>query len=301
MTMSMQHMIDYRTKGYAVIEQAFTDTDLQPLIEEIGEFVRQRAEALHAAGKIADLCEREPFERRFAALYEQCHEMDRQFDIMYLRGPAMFAFLKNGRLLDIVECVLGSEIACNPIQHVRPKLSVASLARHEHRPDTPVNVPWHQDDAVTVEESEYSDIVTFWLPLIDATPETGCMEIIPYAFKHGYIRHYSDGGTTIVPQLIPRVQPDLVPCPKGGLIVMNKYTPHRGTPNVSDNVRWTLDLRYHRTGTASGRPYHPEFVARSRLNPASELSDHGEWCRLWEEALAASQGMSSQRVEAQQG
>ena len=50
-------------------------------------------------------------------------------------------------------------------------------------------------------------------------------------------------------------------------------------------MRWSADLRYQKTGTPTGRPFHPEFVVRSRSNPASVLTDHAAWCRMWEEGL----------------
>ncbi|MYA23933.1 MAG: hypothetical protein F4Z30_14650 [Gemmatimonadetes bacterium] len=59
---------------------------------------------------------------------------------------------------------------------------------------------------------------------------------------------------------------------------------------TADTVRWSMDLRYQETGTPTGRPFHPDFVARSRSNPASELRDYDEWCRRWVESLAAVQG-----------
>ena len=39
----------------------------------------------------------------------------------------------------------------------------------------------------------------------------------------------------------------------------------------------------------------PEFVARSRANPQSELSDHAEWSRRWAEALERGKGMRGHR------
>jgi predicted alpha/beta hydrolase family esterase len=46
-----------------------------------------------------------------------------------------------------------------------------------------------------------------------------------------------------------------------------------------------MDLRYQKTGTPTGRPFHPEFVVRSREDPASVLTDHAAWCRMWEVGL----------------
>ena len=74
---------------------------------------------------------------------------------------------------------------------------------------------------------------------------------------------------------------------KGGVVFMSQFTPHCSTPNVTDwDVRWSLDLRYQRTGTPTGRPFHPDFPVRNPSNPGTVLTDHQSWCRLWDEALS---------------
>jgi hypothetical protein len=52
-------------------------------------------------------------------------------------------------------------------------------------------------------------------------------------------------------------------------------------------MRWSFDLRYQKTGTPTGRPCYPDFIARSRANPHSVLTDHQHWSNQWIEALEA--------------
>jgi phytanoyl-CoA hydroxylase len=282
MSLTREQMLDFHTNGYVIAENIFTAADMKPVIDEISKMIDERARVLHAEGKIAELHENEPFEKRMALLSKQCPEINRHIDIMYTRGRAMFEFLQNDRLLDVVESLLGRELSCNPIQHLRAKQPWSGEGEQPHEE----NVPWHQDAAVTSDDSEASEIITFWLPLVDATAETGCMEIMPEVFKLGYLEHEAEGGTTIVSRLLPNVKPVVAECRKGGIVIMNKYTPHRGTSNRSNIVRWSLDLRYHKTGAPSGRSFHPSFVVRSRSNPSSVLTDSAAWDRMWEDALA---------------
>jgi hypothetical protein len=67
-------------------------------------------------------------------------------------------------------------------------------------------------------------------------------------------------------------------------VLFHKMNIHCALPNHSRDLRWSVDLRYHPTGQATGRPAFPGFVARSRANPASELRDPAEWAALWEAA-----------------
>jgi ectoine hydroxylase-related dioxygenase (phytanoyl-CoA dioxygenase family) len=292
MGLTAEQVAAFREEGVLVAENVLTEADLAPVIAEYEEWIERRACALAEEGKITDLHADAPFERRVALLYAQTPAIIKDMDIMTVCGPATFAFLRNERLLDAVESLIGPEITCNPIQHIRAKPPAALSGEGAGY----FNVPWHQDAGVTWEEADDTDIITCWLPLVDATVANGCMEVMPGAWKRGYLQHQAEGGTTIRPELRPDIPPRPVPVRKGGIIFMHRLTPHRSTPNYSDTVRWSLDLRYQPTGMPTGRPFHPEFVVRSRRNPESVLTDHAEWTRRWKEALATSQGIKAHRV-----
>ncbi|MBO9609301.1 MAG: phytanoyl-CoA dioxygenase family protein [Paenibacillaceae bacterium] len=284
MALTIEQIIDFQTNGYLIAEDVFAEEDLAPVIEELNRAIDERANELYAQGKITDRCEGEPFETRMASLMRQSTEAGRGFDIMYLLGPAMFEFLHNPKLLDVAECLLGRDVSCNPIQHIRLK---TPWKGEGEQPVGMENVPWHQDAAVTTEDSEASEVITFWIPLVDATARTGCMQVIPRSFRRGYLTHQAEGGTTIRGDLMPGEQPVTAECRKGGIVMMNKYTPHRGTSNRSDIVRWSLDLRFHKTGSPSGRSVQPSFVVRGSEEGAEHGAiDYETWCALWREALA---------------
>jgi hypothetical protein len=57
---------------------------------------------------------------------------------------------------------------------------------------------------------------------------------------------------------------------------------HASLRNDSDGIRWSFDLRYQPIGQPTGRPWFPAFVARSRQQPASEVSDPAAWAKLWQ-------------------
>ena len=80
---------------------------------------------------------------------------------MHLRGESAVAFLRNDHLLDVVTPLVGSEITCSPIQHIRAKLPQG--VRDDHV------IPWHQDVGVIWEEADPVFILTVWLPLTEAT------------------------------------------------------------------------------------------------------------------------------------
>ena len=293
MALTQTEIAAFHDEGVLVVEGLVGAADLAPVIAEYAQWIDCRARELAAEGKISDLCETARVKHRLALLYAQSPEISKDMDIMTVRGPATFEFLHNASLLDAVESLVGPEITCNPIQHIRAKPPGALSGEGAGF----YNVPWHQDAGVTWQEADDSNIVTCWIALTDATVENGCMEVMPGAWKGGYREHQAEGGTTIRPDLLPQIPPRAVPVRKGGVVFMHRYTPHRSTPNYTEGVRWSLDIRYQPTGVPTGRPFHPDFVVRSRKYPASVLNDHTEWSRLWVDALANSKGIKAHRVK----
>jgi ectoine hydroxylase-related dioxygenase (phytanoyl-CoA dioxygenase family) len=293
MKLTQEQVRAFREEGVLVAEGVLTEADLAPVIAAYEGWIDRRARELQAAGTIRDLHEGEPFDRRFALLYAQSREIERGLDLMQARLPEAFGFMRNASLLDAVECLIGPEITCSPVQHIRAK----PPAHLSGEGPGFYNVPWHQDAGVTWEEADAVEIVTCWLPLVDATTENGCMEVLPGVFREGFREHQAEGGTTIRPHLLPDVAARPVPVRKGGVIFMHRHTPHRSTPNRTDRVRWSVDLRYQPAGTPTGRPFHPDFIARSRSQPATVLTDHATWSRLWQEALARPAPRGAHRVK----
>jgi len=213
MSLTYEQIEAFRTNGYLRVDNVFDDDDLAPVIAEIESWVDQKAKTLHQEGKIQHLFENEPFELRYGKLFSQSAAIGAGMDIMRMRGPEIFSFLRHPKLLGVMASLLGPEIACNPIQHLRAK-TPAKAVRTEKGYGLQGDVPWHQDAAVTLEEADDSDIITLWMPLVDATIEMGCMEIIPRVHQGGYLRHQSEGGTTIVSELLPDTKPLPMPCKK---------------------------------------------------------------------------------------
>ena len=292
MTLSPEQVQEFNDTGVVIARGVLTDDDLQPVIDEISAWIDERAHTLSTDGKITELYPTEPFETRYGLLFKQSQEIGKGMDIMFMRGKATFAFLHNANLLDTVEPLVGPEITCNPIQHLRAK---PPAVYEGHDGPGFHNVPWHQDAGVMMAEAEESNIVTCWLPLGDATVEMGCMKALPGTVKVGYLEHIKAGGTTINPALMPDLEPIDLACHKGDLVLLNRLTPHHSTPNRSDKCRWSLDLRYQTTGHHTGRTGHPEFVVRSRQNPERVMADYEEWCRLWIDALENPRGFVGHR------
>ena len=72
----------------------------------------------------------------------------------------------------------------------------------------------------------------------------------------------------------------------GDVVFMHNTLLHGGTENrTAEEVRWACNIRYLPAGQPTGRPYLPEFVARSRSAPETELTNPYVWLAMWTCAL----------------
>ncbi len=281
---------EFQQNGVAILRGVFAPDDLEPVINDIEDLIERRALRLKEKGEIDNLFEAEPFQRRYARLYEQSMSISHGLDIMYVLGEGTFKFLHNAKLLDAVEPLIGSEITCNPIQHIRakpPSRLEANSGPSFH------NVPWHQDAGVMMAEAEDSNILTCWIPLVDITEEMGCLRAIP-TVEREYLPHISDQETMIDPKFLPSAEPINLTCKRGDVIIMNRFTPHSSRPNQTELCRWSLDLRYQTTGHHTGRTAHPKFVVRS---DHLTLEDNYEtWRDNWIDRLKNPRGFAGHRI-----
>ncbi|WP_238367473.1 phytanoyl-CoA dioxygenase family protein [Mesobacterium pallidum] len=203
-------------------------------------------------------------------------------------GPAVFDMLTCDRLLDMVEDLIGPELTSNPIQHVRLKPPARHLDGGENRAHI-MATDWHQDRAVAHEEGDQTQMVTVWLAISDATVENGCLQVIPG--KPQMYPHCPKRQTGIADGFLDESKARPLPVKAGGAVIFHPLTPHGSLDNVSDQFRWSFDIRYNVTGQPTGRAHFPDFVARSRANPQTELRDWRVWADMW---LAARARLSGQ-------
>lgn len=296
MSLTQAQVDHYREKGFVIVEGALKDEDFHALEHDYDVLINQKAQQLLDDGLIQSTHADKPFSHRLAAIaselseeeYDNLRSFTSALDIMKARVKPMFDFFFNARLLSAVESIVGPEITLSPIQHIRPYLPA--------REKQPMQVPWHQDQGVTKEEADIAEILTVWIPLVDVEPKTGCLQVLPGVVPMGLLEHQREGGTMIKPDFMPEV--DAVDCimKRGDLLFMSAYTPHRGQVNQTDKVRWSMDLRFQKTGTPTGRPFWPEFILQSKEDPASVQDNFDEWCSRWVNDLKTSKGMHLHRV-----
>ena len=276
--LSAAQLSRFERDGYLLIEGVLEPaTVVEPVFAEYATVLDRLAHELQDRGEIASTYEDLEFGERLIRIYQDSgRDHSRYFDPSltgsgvrsdspFWAGPAVFRIITHERVLDLVECLVGSEIYSNPVQHVRIKPP-------EHRlPEGAADVlvranPWHQDNGVVDPIADRTNMLTVWIALSDAPVERGCLQVIPRSHRQALRTHCP--GKPGRPFAIPDALLDLdratpVPTRAGDVILMHKHTIHGSLPNVSDEIRWSLDLRYNPTGQPTGRPEFPGFVARS--------------------------------------
>lgn len=282
-------------QGYLVVEDVLDpQEDLDPVVGEYEALLDELIARWHAEGTLTSTLAELPFAQRFARILQDAGEelnVMSHFDIslpfkgvteqtpIHL-GPKVFGLLTNPRLLDAVEQVVGAEIYSNPIQHTRIKPPERDLPERLRGSSLLAKTDWHQDQGVHLAEADATEMLTVWLPVTDATVENGCLCVIPGSHREGLVTHCSTKGLHIPDDLL-NGQPRPLPMRRGSVLFMHHLTKHSSLTNVSDGIRWSFDLRYHPVGQPTGRPWFPGFVARSRRDPASAVTDWQDWADLW--------------------
>jgi ectoine hydroxylase-related dioxygenase (phytanoyl-CoA dioxygenase family) len=167
------------------------------------------------------------------------------------RSPYVRAFAAHPLLAGIARDLVGPDVRLYWDQSVYKQ------------PNNAEPVLWHQDNGYTyVEPQAY---LTCWIAITDATPENGCIAVMPGAHRDGTLAHRStpigeecwgDWDTAVD-----------VPARAGSMVVFSSLTPHATKRNTTTEVRKAYILQYAPDGAvilhgepAAGPPTHTELL-----------------------------------------
>jgi hypothetical protein len=222
--------------------------------------------------------------RHFATLHDDWIAAGRRpehMDMPHLTDPALFEFLLDRRVLDVVESLIGPDIAlwashfiCKP-------------------PGTGKRVPWHEDSAYWGTVLQPMEVVTLWLALDRSDPGNGCMRVIPRTHHHGYSRYerVTDQGEAVFDSEVAKgvfdeasaidcvLEPNQCSLHHAKLI-------HGSQANASDRRRCGYTMRYISTSSRfdaeRARPGHEIFLARGRDRAGNRYGEPGKANAQWQ-------------------
>jgi phytanoyl-CoA hydroxylase len=183
--------------------------------------------------------------------------------------PFWVRLVADSRLLDLVEIVIGPDIAlfashyiCKPGGDGLPVL-------------------WHQDGSYW--PLEPMDVVSGWLAVDDSTVENGCMRVIPGSHKGPMLAHHDAETVAVLNKEIRQAEVDEsravdVVIPSGGISLHHPLLVHGSNPNHSSKRRCGLTIRYIPTTTRITRQPWTSFLFRGQpVEGVNEYSPFPEY------------------------
>lgn len=261
----------YDREGYVVLERLLNDEDMVPFRKSVNARVDEIADELFRLGLVADKLESRPFETRLGDLFANLSDADfLKFGRSWRdRLPGYFDLMSNPKILDAVESLIGPEIFSNPVYNTRPKVPKVAAGA----------VPWHQDKSYWP-GANANPVITVWMAMVDANLENGCLHIWPRTHRTEVLSwhnetHTGTGFTEIDDAHLRDAKAVPLPVPAGSAILFNDRCIHMSTPNRSQGIRWSCDLRYQPTDQDPMTEFGAGFLARSAARPeaVAQLED----------------------------
>lgn len=295
-------LASFQENGFLAIDRLVPVEDLEPIEIEYAELLERAARWLHRDHRIDDAYASLPFGQRYSqvnSVFPDLHrfpdnslpllneDIDADTFCMHA-GPAAFNVMRQPKLLDIVEAIIGGEIHSSPVQRVRMKPPARTLGVQLADRSNADATTWHQDMVARLPEADDTEKLTVWRPKTEATVENGCLTSIPGSCREGPEVHCSELAIASEQQVPDSIVQDQysrpLPAKMGGAVIFHKVNVQRAPPNLSDGPGWSMDPGYHPIGQPTGRPAFPGFAARSRTNTQTELADPGTWAESWDDA-----------------
>ncbi len=190
--LSGEQVAFFQKEGYFIADNVFDPVDLEPFRQHLEREIAVRIDELVRDGKVENSHLEEALEQRLTRIYHDNKE-NGEAVMRYLgevkgsvqQGRSVFDLITHPKLSKAVSSLVGPEIVASAIYRIRPKIPSSGKG----------NVPWHQDSGYFVEHCDKHLIVTCWIPLVDATVENGCMEILPRSHKRGILKHHTGGNS----------------------------------------------------------------------------------------------------------
>jgi chlorinating enzyme len=219
---------------------------------------------------------REHFERKLADLPPDVRP--EAMDVPHLSDTALFRWLLSDHVLDLVEPIIGPNIALFSSHFIcKPK-------------GNGKRVPWHEDSSYWKNMISPMEVVTIWLAIDPSTPVNGCMYVIPRTHegpKKGFSDYDPvDPAKNVFATEITKSQRDeskAVPC----VLQPNQASLHDGRlmhgsePNTSAIRRCGYTMRYMPTSVRlndEALAYHQIYLARGHDLAGNQYGDPAKAC-----------------------
>jgi len=295
MTSALKQQFD--KQGFLVVRNVLDfNFDLKPVLNDM-EFIMNELIDKFVPQKNKAKVYKFDFWKKYTHLSKlNIHDFDQYFNIRpprdniqkdcnYFTSQSIWNLIKNEKILNVIEKILGPEILANPVQNSRIKQPEKHLKKNTVHDGLSGRTPWHQDAGVlSVAGQKHTDLITCWIPFTNTTTKNGCMVSVPGLHKKGLFNHVAGhkGQAQIKDsELLDEMKTTALEANIGDIVLLGKHTVHCSLPNNSNNFRISMDLRFHKAGQPSGRDLLPSFYVRSRNKKNIKVKTYKEWLATW--------------------
>ena len=271
---SQDHIDQYNNEGYTIVENVFSKEELNPILNEFEEIVDEFAVRAFTAGKISNKHEEKNVFKRLAALE---NDFPGSSVLIHHKGqlkPELCKLWSSDKLLDIVEKWIGKDISGHPVWNIRSK--TPKTVR--------MTVPWHQDSAYLEEGAEKTTQPAAWIPFLDVDEKNGCMQVV----KEGHnpasmLEHKLEKKAGVKDSWYLYIEEKNIPSEKiitckmkaGSVLFLHQLVPHRSLENYSENVRWSVDLRFQNPNDKAG--FHTGLIDPIIMRKSDDPEYKADW------------------------
>ncbi len=207
-------------------------------------------------------------------------------DVPHFWAPRLFDWLFDDAVLDLVEPILGPDIALWS-SHFICKM-----------PQVGKRVPWHEDSAYWKGRLDPMEVVTVWLAIDPSTTANGCMRVIPGTHHNGFSQYedVTDPQTQVFKTEIrggsfDEAQAVDIQLQKNHCSLHDGRIIHGSAANTGSLRRCGFTMRYISATTRhlGGRDGFQIYLARGRDRAGNAYGDPGKPNQAWIEAHADGQ------------
>jgi ectoine hydroxylase-related dioxygenase (phytanoyl-CoA dioxygenase family) len=204
----------FNEKGFVVVEDAFSPSEVANVIDQIDPYEFNVTEALKGldGGKF--------FISRAEEITFTTH--------LVTQSEQLKSFSRHEVFSNICRDLIGPDVRLYWDQAVYKK------------PGTKDEFPWHQDNGYTfIEPQAY---LTCWIALTDTDETNGCPWVMPGLHQKGTLFHEPTDLGHEIP--LDSSESICLPLKAGSIAIFSSLTPHRTGPNLSDGIRKSYILQY---------------------------------------------------------
>ncbi|MBM3277825.1 MAG: phytanoyl-CoA dioxygenase family protein [Candidatus Handelsmanbacteria bacterium] len=288
--LSAQERAAFERDGYVIQRQLLDAQDLESVRQVIAHSVERRIQVLREQGAIGQTYGGEPFERRWARVFAEYSQSPHPAPHLTVWGRhdildrVIYDLYTDPRLTSAATALIGPAITANGDFWVRPKAPG----------DQTTTLTWHQDSFYYGGvAAEHLQVLSVWIPLVDVDVRNGCLKLVPGSHRFGRIPARANQHNHQEPVEAVATYGQVVdePMRMGDVLFFHNHTLHASGENSTDQVRWSIDLRYSPDG--QGFDWHkmgeefnvhfPCFVAASP-DPA-QVESWEAWQARWQANL----------------